>query len=469
MNKKLLDHLSCPFCEGNIKIRKELQQEDSALLYGVLSCVECNSHYPIVEGIPIMMPPERRLGVYAIPKIESFYRKGISVREICEALENDEIDRVKEAVVYFIPYPLYTLPKYADVLGNLGKRAIRKIMRSPLFDRIRTEYTKEVFENDKTTMYEAMGVYYQDNELFNYFFYKFGQPRFLTTLGLASIIDFPKKPVLDLACGQGHLIHFLTREYNACMAIGVDRNLFQLILARKYIAPKGQFICAEADMRLPFRKDTFGGIICADAFHYFPPKVSCIRNLKEIVREDGTIILNRVGNQYVSPNEGMELTPTGYLKLFSSMSARMIGENSLLDSYLDKRKPNLSQAEDITHFRDQKWLTVIASDNKEVFRDYGQYNEWPHRVGRLFLNPHYQKTGTDNNGNEHYKFTYPSDWYEFENSLWQNYAPEEVTLSKDLLSSLNGGNNSSNEDKYNQVIDKYIDEFVILGFPENYM
>jgi uncharacterized protein YbaR (Trm112 family)/ubiquinone/menaquinone biosynthesis C-methylase UbiE len=468
MDKKLLDHLLCPFCGGDIIIKRSLQQENAALLYGLLTCDGCNSLYPVVEGIPIMMPPDKRFGVFAISGIKSFYKKGISVVEICSALENDDIEKVKEAVVYFVPYPIYTLSKYADILGDLGKRAIRKIMRNSLFDRIRTRYTKEVFENDKTTMYEAMGVYYQDHELFNYFFYKFGQPRFLTTLGTASIFD-SQKPLLDIACGQGHLLHFLTQKNTGRMSIGIDRNFFQLVLAKRYIAPEGQYICAEADEKLPFRKDTFAGIICSDAFHYFPHKISCIQNLKEIMQDNGTIILNRVGNQYVSPNEGMELTPDGYLNLFNPMSARMAGENSLLDSYLDKRKPDLSQPNDSARFKDQKWLTVVASDNKEVFRDYGPFDEWPHRVGDLALNPLYKKTGSDNNGKEHYKFSYPSDWYAFEDALWQTYAPEEVTIPKDLLNSLNGDHHSSSEDQWKSAIDKYIDEFVIMGFPEKYM
>src|SRR5699024_7451395 len=125
-------------------------------------------------------------------------------------------------------------------------------------------------------------------------------------------------------------------------------------------APEGQFVCAEADEKLPFRKDTFGSIICSDAFHYFPNKISCIRDLKEIMADNGMIILNRVGNQNVTPNEGVELTPKGYLKLFNPMPARMMGETSLLARYLTKKKPDLSHAKNITHFRDQKWLTVVA-------------------------------------------------------------------------------------------------------------
>jgi len=462
MNKKLLKYLSCPFCAGELEISKNTVQDKDEVMYGLITCTECKSRYPIIEGIPVMMSSEKSLNVFAQTRKKGVVGWGLSVLDICKHLEKNEIDEIRNSVIYSIPYKLYTLPRYVDKFtGNIGKRIVRKILRSSYFDQYWTKSAKNVLENEKTTAYEAMRVYYQDHELFNYFFYKFGQPRFLTTLNLASIIESPGKPILDLACGQGHLIHFITKKNTKSTIIGLDRNFFQLYLAKKYIAPKGHYICAEADEKLPFKNNTFSNIICADAFHYFQNKVSCTRDLKEIIATDGTIILNRVGNQNVEPNEGTELTPDGYLKLFNSMEVKIAGENSLLDSYLNKQKPNLSDVEDSSHLKNQKWLTIIASNNNQIFKDHGHFEEWPHCIGSLALNPHYAKVGTDNDGDSRYKFTYPTDWYEYENSLLENYAPLEVTISEDLLRSLS-------EDREDPNIDKYIDKFVVLGFPDNY-
>ena len=63
MDKKLLDYLCCPFCGEEIVVRKVLKQKKTVLDYGVLTCAECNTLFPLVEGIPILLSLERKLGV----------------------------------------------------------------------------------------------------------------------------------------------------------------------------------------------------------------------------------------------------------------------------------------------------------------------------------------------------------------------------------------------------------------------
>lgn len=453
-----MQYLNCPACSGDLK-----KEENFSQGFGVIKCSECRTEYPVIEGIFVMMQPQKRLNVFAQTQKKNVLKEGISVREICHKIKKGDIEGVRQSVIYSIPYESYSLPGWVEkISGKLLKRMIRRALRSSYFSNFWARSVARVLKSDQTTAYDAMRAYYQENKHFNYFFYKFGQPRFLTTLSLATTIKFDANPVLDLACGQGHLLHFITGMNPESTAIGLDRNFFQLYLAKKFIAPNGAYVCAEADEKLPFKDRTFNSVICADAFHYFQNKVSCVRDLKKVTVKGGTIIINRAGNQSVEPNEGRELTPQGYAKLFGAMPVEVFDESSLLDRYLNKKKPNLAKSVNPIDIGKKKWLTIVASQNRQVYMDYGPMDKWPHSIGKLALNPLYRKTGQHRDGQEHYKFAYPSDWYEYENSSWRRYAPEELFISDSILSSLT-------QEKKDAKIDDLINRFVVMGFPQKYM
>jgi hypothetical protein len=47
LDPELLKILACPMCKADVKLEK-----------GELVCAKCGRHYPIVEGIPCMLPDE---------------------------------------------------------------------------------------------------------------------------------------------------------------------------------------------------------------------------------------------------------------------------------------------------------------------------------------------------------------------------------------------------------------------------
>ena len=62
MQEKLLDFLVCPACKGFLKLSVQSHNEEEIEL-GTLACLDCSSVYDIVDGIPIMLPPEPSLEV----------------------------------------------------------------------------------------------------------------------------------------------------------------------------------------------------------------------------------------------------------------------------------------------------------------------------------------------------------------------------------------------------------------------
>jgi uncharacterized protein YbaR (Trm112 family) len=55
MKKEIIKILCCPTCKGdlNIKIQKE---ENGEIISGTFTCPSCQVNYPIIDGIPDLLP-----------------------------------------------------------------------------------------------------------------------------------------------------------------------------------------------------------------------------------------------------------------------------------------------------------------------------------------------------------------------------------------------------------------------------
>ena len=59
MKRTLLDILACPACKHH-PLSLEVEREDGAeVVEGKLICPGCGASYPVQDGIPDMLPPER--------------------------------------------------------------------------------------------------------------------------------------------------------------------------------------------------------------------------------------------------------------------------------------------------------------------------------------------------------------------------------------------------------------------------
>ena len=58
MKYSLLNILVCPACKGKLEIEVEAEK-DGEITTGSLICAKCNINYPIKDGIPTLMVPEK--------------------------------------------------------------------------------------------------------------------------------------------------------------------------------------------------------------------------------------------------------------------------------------------------------------------------------------------------------------------------------------------------------------------------
>jgi uncharacterized protein YbaR (Trm112 family) len=58
MKRELLDILVCPVCKGGLELSVE-EEDEREIVTGSLYCPRCREHYPIVEAIPNLLPPDQ--------------------------------------------------------------------------------------------------------------------------------------------------------------------------------------------------------------------------------------------------------------------------------------------------------------------------------------------------------------------------------------------------------------------------
>ena len=59
MRRDLMDILACPVCKSPLLLDAEPEDVDDVVT-GTLRCPDCPQTYPIVDGIPNLLPPSMR-------------------------------------------------------------------------------------------------------------------------------------------------------------------------------------------------------------------------------------------------------------------------------------------------------------------------------------------------------------------------------------------------------------------------
>jgi SAM-dependent methyltransferase/uncharacterized protein YbaR (Trm112 family) len=455
MTISLLRWLRCPFCAGHLNT-DESDWIASEPGYGVLTC-HCGQ-YPVVAGIPVL----KKGAIAGGP--------GRARGNTDDLIAQIKAGRYREALLTLVsPASPALAPAWMSVLPSVkgigrlkglthkwGLRRWRQEAASLLADR-----RGQVMACDLLDFYfHRSGLKKRDAH--DYFVFRFGQPRHLVGLSFASLIHGPKKPVLDLACGFGHLTRNLVQQAPGQLVIGVDDSFFGLYVAKHWIAPNAEYVCCTTEASLPFPDGAFSAAFCSDAFHYFVNKATCVRELDRLTQHDGLILLVWIHNALVRrPYDGRPLPPESYQALVAHMPHCLVADSDVLARYLQKQGPPLTRSADLGHLARAPSLSVVASHRQNIFQDYGPFTDWPHTEGRLGLNPLYVEETQDGFGNVRLRRTFPAAFYEAENAECKEYLPEAVTVHSAVMADLAQGKRTSE-------MEQLIEQCIILDIPERY-
>ena len=472
--------LQCPFCTDELTYTNVFRRDRyDRVEYGLLLCAGCHLEYPIVAGIPILLPPHEKIGSKAettkltvldganVSDLIWLLKAKQSLRAFSLLLNPADLDEDWFFSLEFSDSDAELHSRAIPAGGSARSQSIRRNAKNKLrrfvLPSVRTRLARFLTaDGESLTAVQAMDLLYRRYsrvENFNYFAYRFGQPRHLAALSLASLLSESSEPILDLACGVGHLTHFFGFGKPDRPVVGVDRDFVRLWIARHYMAPDSFFVCVPADRALPFRNRTFGGVFCSDAFHYFLWKSTSVNEMQRVVKSNGTIVLARVGNAAIEPREGYELKVGGYSRLFPEMRSVIVGERELVAAYLARRGPDLDDRP--RALESEKWLSLVASEKNDPFAPGTSFTEWPHAVGALRFNPIYTVAKPGHDGDIELRFRFPSDWFRTENTDYLNYAPEAYSVSPEMALAISRGQRPDS-------IQDMLNRFVVIGVPTRY-
>ncbi len=60
MTQKTISKLCCPFDKNDLELTKIIHEISGEVIEGFLICQQCNHIFPIIKGIPILIPDEYR-------------------------------------------------------------------------------------------------------------------------------------------------------------------------------------------------------------------------------------------------------------------------------------------------------------------------------------------------------------------------------------------------------------------------
>jgi SAM-dependent methyltransferase len=102
-----------------------------------------------------------------------------------------------------------------------------------------------------------------------------------------TLIEPPRKPVLDFGCGFGHLTRHLLRKVASQSIIGVEVDFIRLYLAKNFLAPEALYVCCDGNASLPFTNAFFSVEYSSDALYMVTNKVVCSREIQRGADSDG--------------------------------------------------------------------------------------------------------------------------------------------------------------------------------------
>ena len=432
--------LRCPYCGGTFR-GAGTDPISNKMEYGILTCY-C-SRFPVVAGIPIL-------------------KRDNTTEEVIDLVEDgrqlDAIFTLIQPGSMSMP-PIWKLSAYFPYGNRLRGLAHQKRLQE-----WRTRFAALLLRMDRedhVTVCELLDCYFDNKELYNYYAFRFGQARHLVALSVASVIRQPTAMILDFGCGQGHITRSLVCQASGQQVIGIDSKFWELYVAKRWVAPEGKYICCSADNAFPFANKVFSAAFCSDAFMYIKNKRSCVQELSRIINE-GVIILTGVRNKFIkNSHEGIPLPPEGYHALFHDLPHRIVADEDILERYLRKEGPKFSLQPETAFLNQKPLLTIMASIQKDVFRDYGTFEKTPHANGQLAINPLYVVVaGSKGKIILHRKF--PSRFYEEDHPEYKQFMPATIELDATILNDLASG-------KKTTAIEKLIDQFIVLGMPENFI
>lgn len=165
----------------------------------------------------------------------------------------------------------------------------------------------------------------------DWFAYRFTARTFLPIAGLSKLLP-SAGPILEIGPGCGHSTFILGRHLCGEPIVAVDHQFAQLYAAKRFMAPRAHYICADVEQGLPLAADAFTAVVMSDTFHFVHAKQQLAGEIGRVAQGDATLVLSQVHNGlFPELWAGEPLVPAGYAALFAAWAPRIIRNDRLIE------------------------------------------------------------------------------------------------------------------------------------------
>ena len=126
----------------------------------------------------------------------------------------------------------------------------------------------ELDGNDKTNEYQ-INLYYQ----------------------LVSQIELKNKVILEIGCGRGGGLNFISNHFNVAAASGIDLTSDAISFCQKHYSLENVKYCMGDAHQLPFDNESFDVVINVESSHRYKKIVKFISEVKRVLKPEGFFLL----------------------------------------------------------------------------------------------------------------------------------------------------------------------------------
>ncbi|MEJ2888577.1 class I SAM-dependent methyltransferase [Actinomycetospora aeridis] len=176
----------------------------------------------------------------------------------------------------------------------------------------------------------------------DYFLHRDHDPSGLAVLALTAAHPPAGRPVLDLACGAGHLLRRLAQHGERDLT-GVDVVFAKLWLARRFVVPEHvALVCADLahPWPVPVRRDAY--VAAHDVLYFLDDPAAVLATAARHAGDGGAVVAAHCHN---TGQPGHPRPPEAWAALLPGASC--YGEEELTAATLERRLPRSAAAEDL--------------------------------------------------------------------------------------------------------------------------
>ena len=236
----------------------------------------------------------------------------------------------------------------------------------------------------------------------DYFAYRWSDPTYLSGLALLQQHWPGNRPVIEIACGTGHLMRELVRR-GVRDVVGVDVVWAKLWLARTFVCPTARYVCADVTALPDLGVAAPAYVLCHDALYFVKDKAKAVAAMRALAGPHGTVV---VGHAHVADPHGLPLTAEQWAALLET--DLLYDDDELTAALLAGRAPRPASASALSGV---EALAAVAGDRLGRCED-----DLGEPLGPLRLNPLYVDG----------RLTWPSDRYAQEYGKRSHYLPRHA-------------------------------------------